>query len=236
MTANIQSVKIIIAVTIIFLFIGCSKAPSLAPTKPVSAVNFLNASPNSQSVNVLIANAKFNANPTNYGQSTGYIGVYSGLDSIVVNNSITQASIIKTTVNFTAYNNFSVFLINTPAHQDLLLLQDTLNKPNVNLANSALRFVNVSPDAPAVDLVIKSSGSLVTNKSFKGYSSFAEVQGNQSYTLQVIKTGTQTVLATSNSIKFQAGTVYLVWLHGLVANTSSADQLTLDISSLATPQ
>ena len=79
----------------------------------------------------------------------------------------------------------------------------------------------MSPDAGAVDLALNST-VLVSNKYYKGASSFLPVNGNNTAsTFQVLKSGTNTVLATLSNVTIQNGNVYTVWLHGLAAGSGT---------------
>src|SRR6202008_3160728 len=92
---------------------------------------------------------------------------------------------------------YSLFLANKTNQPELVLLNDTINQPPANMAT--VRFIDLSPDAPHVDLVLNNNAE-VTNKTYKGFSSFLPVTGNTTYNIQVKQTGTSTVLATLNNV------------------------------------
>lgn len=193
----------------------------------VAGANFIQASPDAPIIDVYISGSKITSPALAYGQNTSYLTVKAGTDSTAFYNGSTNKKLFATTVNYLQNNTFSVFLVNKIAQADILLIADTLLRPPVG--NASIRFVNVSPDAPAVDLVVKGGDVLVANKSFKDYTQFLPVTGDQNYTFEVHKAGTSTVLATLSNIKISSNDVYTIWFHGLVANTSTADQLSLTV-------
>ena len=122
---------------------------------------------------------------------------------------------------------YTAFLANTPAKAELFVLTDTLAQPAAG--KTAIRFVNLSPDAPAVDLVIKNGPTMFTNKAYKGYSGFLPLTGNQTYTIEVHQAGTSTILAKAVDVQLTANNLYTVWFHGLSAGTAGTDGLTVSV-------
>src|SRR6202012_652760 len=105
--------------------------------------------------------------------------------------------------------------------------RDTINRPADGKAS--IRFVNLSPDAPSVDLAIQGGAVLITNKAYKGYSTFVPETGNTSYNFEVRQHGTNTVLATLSNISLNSSYVYTIWLGGLATPLNATDKLSLNI-------
>jgi Domain of unknown function (DUF4397) len=225
----------IIGISLLTFFLSsCAKQQIEINTAPqtYAAVNFVQASPDEPGLNLSFYNTQFNTSAVPYGSYSGYLAIYSGMDSVRVSNATTGAVIHLADINFTQSTPYTLFLANKPTSPEFFLLQDTLNAPTTG--NASIRFVDVSPDAPAVDLVIKGGSTLVANRSYKGFSSFQSITANTIYTFEVHQAGTATVLASLSNLKLQAGVIYTVWFHGLSANTSTADQLALDYMGYAT--
>lgn len=219
----------ILAILSVVLLLSCSKQNIDINTPPPSlaAINFIQSSPDSQPVNFYVSSFKVNIYPFQYNQISGYLNINAGADTLKFQDNSSKQLLLSKNFNFAVNTYYSVFFTNKPGQQELFILTDTLNKPAVNTAS--IRFINVSPDALAVDLVIKGGSTLVANKGYKGFSSFSPIQGDSNYNLEIHKAGTGIVLATLNNFKLQSNYVYTIWLHGLVSNTSSADQLTLEV-------
>ena len=123
---------------------------------------------------------------------------------------------------------YSLFFVNNSAQQPgLFLLTDSISKPAAGKAT--LRFINVCPDAPAVDLAVKDSAAFVTNKGFKRFSSCIPKTGGQTYNFEIRQHGTNTVLATLSGVTLNSGLVYTIWLHGLASTALDGYKLTANI-------
>jgi hypothetical protein len=211
-----------------FLLSSCAKTPSnLVITPPYAGVTFIQASPDQPPLNLFIGGSKINLTFISYGQTLNNFTITPGKFLVSFSSDVTAQTILADSVNFRQNVFYSMFLANTVTQPQLFLLTDTIAKPTSGNAN--IRFVNVSPDAPAVDLVVKGGSVLVSNRSFKGFSSFAPIPGNIVYTIEVHQAGTSTVLASLPNINLNNGFVYTFWFHGLAAATTPTDKLTLDV-------
>jgi hypothetical protein len=207
---------------------SCSKPSySTSYSPPQAALNFIQACPGEAALDLLINNGRINQAPITYGQNSGYFAMNAGNNIISCNNDATMKQIIADTISFNPNTIHTFFLTNTVSQPQIFALTDTLVAPTSG--NGSVRFVDVSPDAPAVDLVIKGGATLVSNRSFKGYSSFAPIPGNIFYNFEVHKAGTATVLATLSNLKINAGFVYTIWFHGFNGGTTAnGDELSAD--------
>jgi hypothetical protein len=193
----------------------------------IALLSVINAAPSTQSVDFYLAQTKINAVALPYGGGLDYANVPTGISTATFYLTGTQQVIKTSQIDMQANTHYSLFLSNQLSNPDILFLTDTINSsPNPNSV-ALMRFVNLSPDAPAVDLGMTGTNStIVNNKSYKGYSYFVPVTGN-TITLEVRKTGTSTVLISLPAVALQVGNVYTVWLHGFAAAT---DQTKLALS------
>ena len=207
---------------------SCSKpSANTNISTPQAALSFIQACPDEASIDFFINNVKVSPTPITYGQSTGYFAIKSGKTALTIFNDATVKQILSDTVSLNANTIHTVFLTNTVSQPQLLILADSLVAPSGG--NASVRFVDVSPDAPAVDLVVKGGATLVLNKSFKGSSTFVPISGNIFYNFEIHKAGTSTVLATLSNVKINAGFVYTIWFHGLAnGTTAKGDELSAD--------
>jgi len=212
----------------VLLFTSCVKqATNTYTSTPVAGLAFIQASPDQPSVDLFVNNSRYNTTPIPYGTSYSYLTINAGKIPIAVYNDATMKAIVADTIQFDKNIPYSLFLVNTVSHPQLFVLADTLVKPATG--DAGIRFINLSPDAPAVDLVIKDGAALASNMSFKQHSVFSPLLGNTLYTLEVHAAGTSTVLATIPSFKYQAGYVYTIWFHGLAAGTTNSNKLAADV-------
>lgn len=208
------------------LFTSCVKDNNTYVEEPVALISVINASPDSQPLDFFLDQNQANKQPIPYGYGLDYLRAYPRKRVATFYVAGTQQKVKSDTITLQANKYYSLFLSNLVSHPDDLLLTDSLNNPAAGKAT--IRLVNLSPDAPAVDLVVKGGSVLAANKIYKGYSSFVPVQGDASYTLEIHRAGTSTVLYTLPAINLHSGSVYTVWLHGLAAATDQT-KLTADI-------
>jgi len=186
---------------------------------PAALVSVINASPGAQPVDFYLDQNKANTYSIAYGQDIDYIRAYTGKRTATFYAAGTQQKIKADTTTLQADKFYTLYLTNIPSNPEFVLLRDSITRPAAGMA--AIRFVNVSPDAPAVDLAIKQGNVLAANKGYKGYSPFISVQGNNTYTLEIRQAGTATVLVTLADVKITSSSVYTVWLQGLSAATDA---------------
>jgi hypothetical protein len=167
-----------------------------------------------------------------YGNSLGYINAFTGLRTANFDNAFTGGQILSDTMTLRQNVYYTLFLANTAAHPQALLLTDTLKQPASG--DATVRFVNLSPDAGAVDLQVKgTSTTTIANKSFTGHSGFVSVSAGGSFSLQVNSAGTSTALASLSNVNLVNGGVYTIWLFGLKNSSTPADNLAIGMMANA---
>ncbi|MET4083034.1 hypothetical protein ABIB40_003001 [Pedobacter sp. UYP30] len=203
------------ALTIILA--ACAKSD---PTPPIEAagIGFIHASPGTGALDFVVDGQKVNS--FTYTQDFGYYTAYPGTRLIGVAKKDSTTYLAKDTVNLKPGTFYSFFVVDTLKSTKILALEDDLTAPAADKAK--IRFVNLSPGSPALDLSIANADTaLVKNKAFKAFSSFAPIAPNASYTFEVKQTGTSSVKATLPAVKIEAGKIYTIWAKGLASKTDS---------------
>jgi len=203
------------------LLSSCLKDTGSDYSPPVSLVSFFQASPDQTSLSLYLNNNKVNVGPIAYGTGLDYFRAYSGLRNVNVNTYGVNNQVFTDTVTLKPDQIYSLFLTNKANQSELVVLKDTITQPQPNTAS--VRFIDLSPDAPNVDLVLNNDPT-VTNKTYKGFSKFLPVTGNSVYSIQVKQAGTNTVLATLDNITFSSNRVYTIIFAGRLAGATPADQ------------
>jgi hypothetical protein len=206
---------------------SCLKNHNSYYNPPAALVTFIQASPDQPALDFYLDNDRVNSRPVNYGNTIDYFNAYTGKRTANFYSTGTKNKIFSDTVHFNPNLAYSLFLANKASSPELVLLKDSISRPASGNAN--IRFINLSPDAPAVDLAVKGKPAIVSNKAYKGYSSFLPIKGDTTYTFEVHKSGSNTVLASITNIKLNNGFVYTIWFHGLAAPVSKSDSLTTSI-------
>lgn len=201
-----------------FLLLSCNKDDSTStPTKTFAKVLVAHASPNAPAVDILVDNSKVNSTGLGYPNNTGYLNVESGKRNIKVNASGTLTSVITADIDFTKDKNYSIFAIDSVSKISALVVEDDLTAPASGKAH--VRFIHLSPNAPAVDVAVASSGSVVFgNKKFKEYTSFTPLDAGD-YNLDVRVAGTSSVALVLPKITLQAGKIYTIFAKGFLGGS-----------------
>jgi hypothetical protein len=195
-------------------------------TAATSKIKVIHASPDAPGVDLLVDNGIVGTNLT-FPNNTGYLTLNSGTKNIKVNVTGTSTTAIEADLLLSAFTNYSVFAVDLVSNITPLVVVDNLEAPASG--NSHLRFLHLSPDAPAVDVTL-SNGTVtfnIENVSFKGFTDFTPLVAG-TYDIQVKEAGTDTVVLDIPQVTFNDGTIYSVFAKGLVSG-SGDQQLNAEI-------
>lgn len=201
-----------------FTFIGCDDEETpVSPTPETSnsLVKVIHASPDAPGVDLLVDNTIAGTDLT-FPNNTGYLTVPSGTRNIKVNVTGTMTTVIEANVNFMGNKNYSVFAVNSVSNIEPLLIEDDLTAPAQGKAH--VRFIHLSPDAPAVDITLTDGTVVFGNRAFKDFTAFTPLDAG-TYDLQVRVAGTNTVALDLPGITVEAGKIYTVFAKGFLSGT-----------------
>jgi hypothetical protein len=177
------------------------------------------ASPNAPGVDLLINGSKQNSSALNYLGNTGYLEVATGTQNVKVNVAGTSTTVINADLVFDKDKHYSVFAVDSVSKISAVVLTDDLTAPASGKAH--VRFVHLSPNAPAVDVAVAGSGAVVFgNKSFKESTNFTPLDAGDYY-LDVRVAGTPTVALVLPKITLVSGKIYTVYAKGFLGGTGS---------------
>lgn len=184
-----------------------------------SEVMVIHASPDAPAVDLIVDGATAGSGLT-FPNNTGYLDVASGVRNIKVaataDNNIVA---IDANVGFDPMTSYSVFAVGELATIEPLVLEDNLTSPASGFAH--VRFVHLSPDAPAVDIAQTGGGVVFSNVAFKGSIDFTPLPA-ATYDLEVRVAGTSNVVLSLPGIALEDGKIYTVFARGFVGG--SGDQ------------
>lgn len=199
----------------VFTFSSCEKDDD----KTYANVLVAHASPNAPGVDLLIDDTKQNSAALNFPGNTGYLRVASGERNVKVNVSGTSTTVIDADLTLDVDKNYSIFAVDSVSKITAIALVDDLTAPASGKAH--VRFVHLSPNAPAVDVAVASSGAVVfPNTAFKGFTAFTPLDAG-TYNLDVRVAGTSTVALVLPAITLQAGKIYTVFAKGFLGGTGA---------------
>jgi len=214
MKNHIKKLAILLLATSLF-FVGCSDDDDNPTTPQTESANVkvIHASPDAPGVDLLVDNNVAGSNLT-FPNNTGYLEVQEGTRNIKVNVSGTSTTVIEADLPLDGNLNYSVFAVDAVANLTPLVIVDDLTSPASGFAH--VRFIHLSPDAPAVDITTTDGSVVFGNYEFKAYSDFTPLPAG-SYDLQVRLAGTDTVVLDLSGIAVSDGSIYTVFAKGFVA-------------------
>jgi hypothetical protein len=200
------------------VFAACSDDENtVAPVQETALVKVIHASPDAPGVDLLVDNMVAGTNLT-FPNNTGYLSVNSGTRNVKVNVTGTSTTVIEANLPIMTNKNYSVFAVNAVANLEPIVLEDDLSTPASGKAH--VRFVHLSPDAPAVDITLTDGTVVFGDYIFKEASAFTPLDAG-TYNLQVRLAGTSTVVLDLPNIALTAGKIYTVFAKGFVAGTGA---------------
>jgi hypothetical protein len=180
----------------------------------ISFIRVLHASPDAPGVDVY-ANTNLIAKNLKYGEFTPYLKVPSGQCIIKVFPTGTfQTPLISTTILLIPNAIYTIAAIGQLANIGLLPIRDS--RITVNSTKTNVRFVHLSPNAPAVDITLPDGTVLFPNVGYKGVTGYIPVNPG-TYTLEARLAGTKTVVLSVPNVILKPGlniSIYAVGLAG----------------------
>jgi hypothetical protein len=187
--------------------------------KEYAKILVTHASPDAPGVDLLVDGAKQNSAALTFPNSTAYIQLEAGTRNIKVNVAGTTTSVINADLNFSKDKNYSIFAVDSVSKISAIVLEDDLTAPAAGKAH--VRFVHLSPNAPAVDVAVASSGAVVFGDVvFKENTAFTPLDAG-AYSLDVRVAGTSTVALVLPTITLEAGKIYTVFAKGFLGGTGA---------------
>ncbi|MBE2255081.1 MAG: DUF4397 domain-containing protein [Ignavibacteria bacterium] len=195
---------------------GCDKDNPV-----VQAINaktiVAHASPNAPNVDIYVDNVQIATNVP-YLDYLPYTQLTPDVRNIKVNVTGTMTSVINLDLTFDAAKNYSIFAIDSVTNISAIRLEDDLTAPASGKAH--VRFIHLSPNAPAVDIAVAGGPVLFSNYTFKQASTFTPVDAGV-YNLEVRLAGTTTVVLNLPGIDLSNGKIYTVYARGFVGGTGT---------------
>ena len=195
------------------LLFGCKIKDETPPSFGLLSV--YNLSPTFATYDVMVNDRKLNTADLPYGGGVKYTQFNTGAYQVKFNTAGTNNNIFtKNGLSITQSSFQTLYLAGTAGNFDGLLVDD--NFPNSALDKAYVRFINLSPDAPALDLGVKDvATALTTNKAYKTNSSFMAIDEGAKV-FQIKETSSGTVKITLESINLSKGSFYTIVAGGKV--------------------
>jgi hypothetical protein len=170
----------------------------------------VHASPDAPGVDLYVDNAKAGSDLA-FPNNTPYLSVDAGTRDVAVKVAGSSVTVLSANLVLNSNTNYSVFAVDSVANLGALVLIDDLTAPAMGKAH--VRFVHLSPNAPAVDIAVTGGPVLIANKSFQEYTAFTPFDAG-TYDLEVRLAGTSTVALSLPGITLVDGKIYTVFAKG----------------------
>lgn len=196
---------------------SCSKDD--APVQEYAFLNITNTSPTLATFNIYVDQSKINSQAVPYLGTSGYMPLTPGSHSIKFTTASSTDKLIEKSIAMEANSITSLFLIDKETNMDYLTVKDVLG--DASSSKAFVRFINLSPNAPALDLAVKDGAVLISDKAYKANSAFVEVEA-KAYVFQIKDKATGTTFKVDlESIELKAGKSYTVIATGLQPATDT---------------
>lgn len=216
-------VALLVPVAILFLVSGCKLDDDKYVVPPVAYVSLYNASPNGPDLNVIVDNRQINSNSFDYSEHTGYLRFYTGDRTIQFGPYGASNVVADTTLKLENDKAYSIFVVDEYPTPDILVLNDDGDEPGEGKA--MIRFLNLSPDTEAVNLLSDGSTTpMFTGQVYKASSAFTAVDAKR-YDFTVRSTSGDNQLLDVPGINLQPGWYYTVVVRGYSTPPANNDHV-----------
>lgn len=203
---------------------GATGATGLATASYVSIVH---ASPNAGNLDVALNGIRMNLTQFAYTYRVSYISFFTGKRDVAIYKSGSTTPIYSTYFDFSPGNFYSIFIIDTASRMRASYLVD--NEYPATGDSVKLRFANMCPDVPYIDLYVKGSNQpIITNIPYMYSSSYSVLKSSNSIAFDIKASGQNTVLASSNTINLVTGNFYTVWSAGFSSMKTSDSKIRIE--------
>lgn len=204
------------ALSLMSVFNGCDENTVTPPTSSMSRTTITHASPNAPNVDILVGDNVIATNVA-YPSSLPYTELNTGSNRIRIRATGTSNYVVDDTLFFEENKSYSVFAIDSVSKISTLFLTDNLTVPGNTYSN--VRFVNLSPNSPSLDVAITGKSVVFPFYSFKESSTFRPVNAD-TVTLEVRLAGSPTPIYTLNNVIFENGKIYTIYARGFIGNSA----------------
>lgn len=196
--------------------------PYYGPRQANSYIRISHASPDAPNVDVY-ANGNLIVKNLAYKQFTQYLPVPVGNYNITVFPSgQTTNPIINTNVYIPENTIFNIAAIGNLANIELYPIPEPVAAQK--FGRPCIRFIHLSPNAPAVDIQFSDGTKVFNNVGFKDITNYACIPSG-TYTFTVSPTGTENTMLTIPNVRLDPNNYYTIYAVGQVGKTPELEAM-----------
>lgn len=217
MSANLSRFKKRIAVAVMIVaaagLSSCLNDSEMPEMTPIAYVSFYHGSPQTDQLTITVDNRVYNTNPFRFGNYFDYGNFFTGSRNFSFRNPGASSSLLDTLVTLKASETYSVFLVDREASFKPIIVVDTLENPGPGKA--LVRLAHLSPDAPAVNLMVNAAVQpFIGGQAFGQISDYKAIDaGTLNLAIREASPGGAD-LVVANGTTLQAGRIYTVVIRG----------------------
>lgn len=217
-------IAVIACVALVF---GSCKKSDLSNNYPDGSypaeVEIIHAAAGAAALDVAFDNNRLGVNTFNFTDRIDYLGAIPGKRLFKVFNAgaASNSPIVTRELTFETRKHYSVFIVDTASKMEIISLRDSSRAAGSDSVR--IRFANMSPDAPALDLYIKGNTTPVaTNITYKNAGNFFSVKSAINIVFELKATGQSVLLGTSDPVNLVNSKIYTIWSGGYLNGNGSA--------------
>lgn len=201
-------------ITALFLFnlllASCSKDET--ETTVYAYLSIANVSPTLGTYDAYIDGTKSNTSGAlAFGGVSSYGTLTAGSHTLKFTTGSGTDILTSKTVSLEENGAYSAFLIDKASDMGILLVKDEMTVASTEKA--FIRFINLSPDAPALDLSVRGGATLITSKAYKSASDFQAIDP-KTYSFELKANGLVEAALADQTLT--AGKYYTIISRGLM--------------------
>ncbi|HTM97603.1 MAG TPA: DUF4397 domain-containing protein [Pedobacter sp.] len=190
---------------------SCKKKEVEVPD--ASYIRFVNASPTFGTYNIYLDDKMLNSAAIPFGGTVSYSPFIFGKHTIKYTTASSNQPVFTKEINLTGNQIHSLYLVDVGAKMDALLFID--NASVTSTTKAFVKFINLSPDAPSLNLDIAGGANLFTNTNYKVGTQFVQVDP-KTYTFNLTDFASGAIKTTLPDIEFVAGRYYTIIARGMI--------------------
>jgi hypothetical protein len=196
------------------------------PYTPAGGVTFNNFSPGNDGLKFLSGGETTHNGTLDYGQNIGFWTANAGIHTFTVNSGSTPLDTLNVTIAPDRY--YSLFAVNTPENTELISVEEQFIIPETGKA--AIRFFNLSPDAPSLKVSLANEPTDLGTYFFKQSSNYMQVNEAFNKRMYLIDHANNDTIF-SKQVNFSNGKLYQVVAKGLVNTTDDTKKINIQVTA-----
>lgn len=221
---NFKRSLLVFSFSLLFTIVwsSCKKSDS-TDTTTISYLSVVNGSPSTGTFNVYANDVQINKAALPMGGSIlPYVQLVSGSNTLRFTTASSTDNLLSKSLSLSGSTAYSYFLIGQSGQLDGVLTTDVMT--TVSTDKAFVRFVNLSPDAPSLNLAVTGGSVVINNQFYKQVSSFVAVDP-KTYSFDIQEQSTGTAKTTLTGATLVAGKYYTVMALGMMTPGATENKL-----------